>query len=55
MRPRNQCLVIESLIKVADDLPFAMLGVDSDSDTAFIPRIASCNFDTLSQRSQVPI
>ncbi len=36
MRLRNQWLVIESLVKVADDLPFAMLGVDSDNDTAFM-------------------
>ena len=36
MRTRNQMLVIEALEKVAIDLPFAMLGVDSDNDSAFM-------------------
>ena len=36
MRMRNQMLVIEALDKVATDLPFAMLGVDSDNDSAFM-------------------
>lgn len=36
MRVRNQMLVIDALGKVADDLPFAMLGVDSDNDSAFM-------------------
>jgi hypothetical protein len=36
MRTRNQILVIEAFDKVAADLPFAMLGVDSDNDTAFM-------------------
>ncbi len=36
MRQRNQVLVIEALDKAADDLPFAMLGVDSDNDSAFM-------------------
>ena len=36
MRWRNQMLVIESLDKAATDLPFAMLGVDSDNDSAFM-------------------
>ena len=36
MRMRNQILVIEALDKAADDLPFAMLGVDSDNDGAFM-------------------
>ena len=36
MRMRNQMLVIEALDKVAGDLPFAMLGVDSDNDSAFM-------------------
>jgi hypothetical protein len=36
MRWRNQMLVIESLDKAAQDLPFAMLGVDSDNDSAFM-------------------
>ena len=36
MRQRNQVLVIEALNKAADDLPFAMLGVDSDNDSAFM-------------------
>ncbi|MFJ1258410.1 transposase family protein [Cupriavidus sp. CuC1] len=36
MRTRNQMLVIEGFDKVAADLPFAMLGVDSDNDGAFM-------------------
>jgi hypothetical protein len=36
MRMRNQLLVIEALDKAAVDLPFAMLGVDSDNDSAFM-------------------
>ena len=36
MRQRNQVLVIEALDKAADDLPFPMLGVDSDNDSAFM-------------------
>jgi hypothetical protein len=36
LRMRNQMLVIEALDKVAADLPFPMLGVDSDNDSAFM-------------------
>lgn len=36
MRTRNQMLVIEAFEKVAADLPFSMLGVESDNDTAFM-------------------
>ena len=36
MRVRDQMLVIEAFEKVAADLPFAMLGVDSDNDSAFM-------------------
>ena len=36
MRMRNQMLVIEALHKLAADLPFAMLGVDSANDSAFM-------------------
>ena len=36
MRQRNQVLVIEGLDKAADDLPFPMLGMDSDNDSAFM-------------------
>ena len=36
MRRRNQMLVIEAFDQVAAELPFAMLGVDSDNDTAFM-------------------
>ena len=36
MRMRNQMLVIDALGKAAADLPFAMLGVDSDNDSAFM-------------------
>ena len=36
MRWRNQMLVIEALDKAAADLPFTMLGVDSDNDSAFM-------------------
>lgn len=33
---RNQSLIVEALIVVADDLPFAMLGIDTDNDSAFM-------------------
>ena len=36
MRHRSQALVIDGLDKVADDLLFPMLGVDSDNDSAFM-------------------
>ena len=36
MRQRNQVLVIEGLAKASDDLPFRMLGVDTDNDSAFM-------------------
>ncbi len=36
MRVRNQMLVIEGFEKAAADLPFPMLGVDSDNDSAFM-------------------
>ncbi|QIN67930.1 hypothetical protein SBC1_79770 (plasmid) [Caballeronia sp. SBC1] len=36
MRLRNQMLVIEGREKAAADLPFAMLGLDSDNDGAFM-------------------
>ena len=36
MRHRSQALVIDGLDKVAADLPFPMLGVDSDNDSAFM-------------------
>jgi hypothetical protein len=36
MRVREQMLVIEAFDKVAAELPFAMLGVDSDNDSAFM-------------------
>ncbi len=36
MRVRDQTLVIEGFDSVAADLPFAMLGVDSDNDSAFM-------------------
>jgi hypothetical protein len=36
MRVRDQMLVIEAFDKVAADLPFAMLGVDSDNDSTFM-------------------
>lgn len=36
MRHRSQVLVIDGLDKVAEDLPFPMLGVDSDNDSAFM-------------------
>lgn len=36
MRHRSQALVIDGLDKIADDLPFPMLGVDSDNDSAFM-------------------
>ena len=36
MPVRNQSLVVEALSMAAADLPFAMLGVDSDNDSAFM-------------------
>ena len=36
MRVRDQMLVIEAFEKVAGELPFAMLGVDSDNDSTFM-------------------
>ncbi len=33
---RNQSLVVEALIVAQDDLPFAMLGIDTDNDSAFM-------------------
>lgn len=36
MRVRDQMLVIEAFEKVASELPFAMLGVDSDNDSTFM-------------------
>jgi hypothetical protein len=36
MRVRNQMLVIEGFAKAAADLPFKMLGVDTDNDSAFM-------------------
>ena len=36
MRVRDQMLVIEAFDKVAAELPFKMLGVDSDNDSAFM-------------------
>ena len=36
MRVRDQMLVIEAFEKVADELPFAMRGVDSDNDSTFM-------------------
>ena len=36
MRVRDQMLVIEAFEKVTADLPFAMLGIDSDNDSTFM-------------------
>ena len=36
MRVREQMLIVEAFEKVASELPFAMLGVDSDNDSAFM-------------------
>ena len=36
MRMREQMLIVEAFNKVASELPFAMLGVDSDNDSAFM-------------------
>lgn len=36
MPVRNQSLVVQGLAKAATDLPFRMLGVDSDNDSAFM-------------------
>ena len=39
MPVRNQLLVVQGMSKVASDLPFPMLGVDTDNDSAFINQI----------------
>jgi hypothetical protein len=39
MRVRDQMLVVEAFEKVAADLPFAMLGVDSDNDSTFMSQV----------------
>lgn len=36
MPVRNQLLVVQGMSKVASDLPFPMLGVDTDNDSAFM-------------------
>ena len=36
MPVRNQLLVVQGIAQVAADLPFAMLGVDTDNDSAFM-------------------
>ena len=36
MPVRDQMLIVEALSKVAGELPFAMLGVDTDNDSAFM-------------------
>lgn len=36
MPVRNQSLVVEALTVAEDDLPFAMLGIDTDNDSAFM-------------------
>ena len=36
MPVRNQLLVVQGMAKVASDLPFPMLGVDTDNDSAFM-------------------
>ena len=36
MRMREQMLIVEAFDEVASELPFAMLGVDSDNDSAFM-------------------
>ena len=36
MRMREQMLIVEAFDKVASELPFAMLGVDSDNHSAFM-------------------
>ncbi|MEO6984221.1 MAG: transposase, partial [Paralcaligenes sp.] len=33
---RNQSLVVQGIAKAASDLPFAMLGIDTDNDSAFM-------------------
>src|SRR5690606_2953585 len=36
MPVRNQLLIVQAMDRVAADLPFAMLGVDTDNDSAFM-------------------
>jgi len=39
MPVRNQLLVVEGMAKAATDLPFPMLGVDTDNDSAFMNQL----------------
>lgn len=39
MPVRDQALIVEAMVKVAADLPFAMLGVDTDNDSAFMSQM----------------
>jgi hypothetical protein len=50
MRMRNQMLIIEGFEKAAADLPFKMLGVDTDNDSAFMSQTV---FDYCKARSLV--
>ena len=48
MRVREQMLVIGAFDKVAAELPFALRGVDSDNDSAFMSQsIARAAFQSL--------
>ena len=38
---QEQMLIVGSFEQVADELPFAMLGVDSDNDSAFMSEACS--------------
>jgi hypothetical protein len=39
MPTRNQLLVVQAMSKVAAEVPFAMLGVDTDNDSAFMNQL----------------
>jgi hypothetical protein len=54
MPVRNQSLVVEGMTKVASDLPFPMLGVDTDNDSAFMSQtvVDHCKRVVLSKRAR---
>jgi hypothetical protein len=56
MRTRDQMLVIEAFEKVTADLPFEMLGIDSDNDSTFMSQAVFeyCKGASLSRRHHGP-
>jgi hypothetical protein len=56
MPMRNQSLIVEALDVAASNIPFAMLGVDTDNDSAFINQtiLDYCNARCLAQTRSRP-